>query len=291
MSALTSPIWPAQLDHLRLESNDPKMLADFHARALGFEVSRLGEDFYLQAPGRRLIIGHGTPGRRTYHAFRLQDARQLADLRAYYEAQGIETIPSPVAAFGDDALAVRDPDGWISVFGLPKPGLPSPKAANAIPARAYTARLQHVVVASPKLAPMIDFYEKGLGFVPSDYVLLDEEDETTKRVAFWRTDPEHHSFAAFQASHAKADHHAYETSGWMDFRDWGDHLANLEIQVVWGPGRHGPGNNLFFMFEDPHGDRIELSAELEHIPREMGPRTWPHTERTVNLWGAGWIRQ
>ena len=287
----TSPIWPAQLDHLRLESADPKALADFYARALGFEVNGFGEDFLLQAPGRRLVVGAGQNGGRTYHAYRLQDERQLADVKTYVAAQGLTTEPSPATAFREDAVALRDPDGWLNVFGLPKPGLPSPRAANAIPARAYTARLQHVVVATPKLAPMIAFYEKGLGFVPSDYVLLDEDDDSTKRVAFWRTDPEHHSFAAFQASHARADHHAYETSGWMDFRDWADHLANLEIPIAWGPGRHGPGNNLFFMIDDPNGDRIELSAELEHLPRELGPRSWPHTERTVNLWGAGWIRQ
>ncbi|MGY9057705.1 MAG: VOC family protein [Alphaproteobacteria bacterium] len=287
----TSPIWPAQLDHLRLESKDPRALADFYARALGFEVNGFGDDFLLQAPGRRLVVGLGAAGARTYHAYRLQDERQLADVRAYVAAKGIATEPSPAAAFADDAIAIRDPDGWLNVFGLPKPGLPAPKAANAIPARAYAARLQHVVVATPKLAPMIDFYEDVLGFVASDYVLLDEEDESTKRVAFWRTDTEHHTFAAFQASHARADHHAYETSGWMDFRDWADHLSNQNIPIAWGPGRHGPGNNLFFMIDDPNGDRIELSAEIEHLPREMAARLWPHSERTVNLWGAGWIRQ
>jgi catechol 2,3-dioxygenase len=287
----TSPIWPAQLDHLRLETDNPKALAEFYSRTLGFDVSGFGSDFLLQAPGRRLLIGLGTPGGRSYHAFRLQNERQLEDVRAFVAAQGLTPEPSPAAAFQENSVAVRDPDGWLNVFGLPKPGLPSPKAANAIPARAFPARLQHVVVATSKLQSMIAFYERGLGFVPSDYVLLDEEDESTKRVAFWRTDPEHHSFAAFQASHAKADHHAYETSGWMDFRDWADHLANLEVPIAWGPGRHGPGNNLFFMIDDPHGDRIELSAELERLPREMAARLWPHSERTLNLWGAGWIRQ
>ena len=57
-----------------------------------------------------------------------------------------------------------------------------------------------------------------------------------------------------------------------------------------GPGRHGPGNNLFFMFKDPHGDPVELSAEIEVMDRDTPPRTWPHTEKTLNLWGPGWIR-
>ncbi|MYE58966.1 MAG: glyoxalase, partial [Alphaproteobacteria bacterium] len=54
--------------------------------------------------------------------------------------------------------------------------------------------------------------------------------------------------------------------------------------------RHGPGNNLFFMIRDPHGDPVELSAEIERMPRGMAPRLWPAEERTLNLWGPGWIR-
>ena len=69
-----------------------------------------------------------------------------------------------------------------------------------------------------------------------------------------------------------------------------DHLSTLDIPIWWGPGRHGPGNNLFLMFKDPHGHPVELSAEIEHIPRHAAPRLWPHTEQTVNLWGSGWIR-
>ena len=105
----TSPIWPAQLDHLRLESADPKALANFYARALGFEVNGFGADFLLQAPGRRLVIGAGKNGGRTYHAYRLQDERQLADVQAFVKAQGLAAEPSPAAAFRDDAVAARDP--------------------------------------------------------------------------------------------------------------------------------------------------------------------------------------
>ena len=95
----TSPIWPAQLDHLRLESDDPKSLADFYARALGFEVNGFDQDFLLQAPGRRLVVGAGKPGGRTYHAYRLQDERQLADVRAFVQAQGLKAEASPAKAF------------------------------------------------------------------------------------------------------------------------------------------------------------------------------------------------
>jgi catechol 2,3-dioxygenase len=36
-----------------------------------------------------------------------------------------------------------------------------------------------------------------------------------------------------------------------------------------GPGRHGPGNNLFVFFDDPSGNHIELSAEMERFHDDL----------------------
>ena len=287
-----SPIWPAPLDHLRLDSDQPDMLAGFYADLLGFDRFDLPDGGHLlQGPDRRLVIGPGTAGDRPYHGFRLRDEAQLESVRTYIAAQGINMEPSPSAVFRTDSVAVRDPDGWLSVFGLPRPDLPAIRTVNGVPGRSFTARLQHVVVASRSLGPMMRWYRDVLGFSPSDYVLKDLDDPESPSVAFYRSDEEHHSFAVFAASDTKADHHAYETGGWTDIRDWADHFANHGVKIWWGPGRHGPGNNLFFMIRDPHGDQIELSAEIEHMPRAMAPRFWPAEERTLNLWGPGWIRE
>jgi hypothetical protein len=67
-------------------------------------------------------------------------------------------------------------------------------------------------------------------------------------------------------------------------------MAGLEIKLWWGPGRHGPGNNLFFMVEDPDGYKVEISAELESMADDDPVRQWPHNERSLNLWGPGWMR-
>ena len=134
---------------------------------------------------------------------------------------------------------------------------------------------------------MLRFYEEDLGFVVSDYVV---EDDGERTVGFFRSDPEHHSFAVFRCPETRPDHHAYETTCWNDIRDWADQLATLNIKLWWGPGRHGPGNNLFFMIEDPQGYLIELSAELEIVPDEVTKRLWRHEERTLNLWGSAFMR-
>ncbi len=185
---------------------------------------------------------------------------------------------------------MRDPDGWLTIFGLPRRDLPSQKADNTRAAVALSGRLQHVVVASDNLPRMMAFYEDVLGYVASDYCSADVGDPATRQVAFYRSDPEHHSFAVFSASAVSSDHHAYEADDWNAMRDWADHMASLNIRLWWGPGRHGPGNNLFFMIKDPHDNQVEISAELEIMPREMAPRYWPMEERSLNLWGPGWIR-
>ena len=290
--SIESPIWPAQLDHLRLNSDDPAMLAAFYGRVFGFHVSDFTDGSYLlQGPGRRLVVGKGKPGERPYHGFRVQDRRQLEAVRDFLQGKGINTEASPSAVFEPDAVAVRDPDGWLSVFGLPRRDLPSHRAVNDRSALALPGRLQHVVVATDALRPMMDYYEDVLGFAPSDYCSADPDDPAARKVAFYRSDPEHHSFAVFSAPQKRCDHHAYEASSWNDIRDWADHLSAMNQKIWWGPGRHGPGNNLFFMIKDPHGHQVEISAELEHLPREMAPRVWPLEERTLNLWGPGWIRE
>jgi catechol 2,3-dioxygenase len=289
---LESPIWPAQLDHLRLDSDDPAMLADFYADALGYHKTLLPNDtFLLQGPGRRLIVGTGVPGARPYHGYRVQDRRQLEEVRDFLQGQGLNTEPSPSTIFQDDAVTVRDPDGWLSVFGLPRTDLPSQKPCNMHNALKLSGRLQHVVVATDNLEPMMNFYENTLGYVASDYVNADIDERKSRKVAFYRSDPEHHSFAVFSGSEVRSDHHAYEVDDWNAIRDWADHMASLQIKIWWGPGRHGPGNNLFFMILDPHGNQVEISAELENMPREMAARTWPMEERSLNLWGPGWIRE
>ncbi|HXR58432.1 MAG TPA: VOC family protein [Burkholderiales bacterium] len=267
-------LWPATLHHLCRAGPEPERLARFYGELLGDKVERVGEDWLVSGPGRRLVVGGGEKGAVPYFALRAQDAGRLRECRRELEKKArIEPSPSPL--FGADAFAVADPDGRKIVIGL----------ADAHPGGG-AGRLQHFVCASTRLEAMLEFYRDVLGLQESDRVL---EDQALAAV-FLRSDPEHHSFAAFRAPESRADHHCYETRSWNDIRDWADRMARLRIPLWWGPGRHGPGNNLFFMIEDPDGHKVEFSAELEQLPAGAPFRTWPHEQRTLNLWGSAWMR-
>jgi catechol 2,3-dioxygenase len=58
--------------------------------------------------------------------------------------------------------------------------------------------------------------------------------------------------------------------------------------IQWGPGRHGPGNNLFNYFIDPFGVVIEYTAEVEQVDetyKPRGPEDWKWPPGRVDQWG------
>jgi catechol 2,3-dioxygenase-like lactoylglutathione lyase family enzyme len=287
-----SPLWPAALDHIRLDSPQPARLARFYEAAMGMAAAPVGDGSYLvHGRQRRLVIGPGSARSNPYNAFALGDGAQLEAYRAFVAARGVEAIAAPTPLFADGAFAARDPDGRLVVFGVPKAdvGHVAPAKGLAVP---LSGRLQHVVVATAQLPALTAFYRDALGFLVSDTVHTGPEGGPLgdTNVCFLRANVEHHSFAAFRAPASASDHHAYETTGWNDIKLWADHFAALAVPIWWGPGRHGAGNNLFFMVKDVDGNNLEISAELEHLVRGQAGRAWPAGGRALNLWGAGWNR-
>jgi hypothetical protein len=277
---MSTPLWPATLHHLRRDSAEPELLARFYGELLGDSVEPMAAgEWLVRGPRRHLVVGRGAPGSVPWFALALADAEHLAGYASALDARGIVREASPSPLFETGAFSVRDPDGRRVVFGLPARA-PAPDASGP------AARLQHFVCASVRVPEMLACYRDTLGAAESDRVLDGDE----LAAIFLRSDPEHHSFAAFRAPESRADHHSYETTGWMDIRDWADRMAALRIPLWWGPGRHGPGNNLFFMIEDPEGHKVEFSAEIERMPQDAAHRTWPHEQRTLNLWGSAWMR-
>ncbi|HUJ76557.1 MAG TPA: VOC family protein, partial [bacterium] len=276
----TASLWPARLHHLQISTPRLAEMAAFYQRGFSYRIQELRSDLlYLAGGQRRLLLGSGAAQQLAMAAFALRDAAQLKALRKHVRAQGIalQDVPTPLLQQG--AFAVADPDGRLLAFGLPAP---EEARTDVLP-----GRLQHVVVTTRDVPRVAAFYQEALGFHVSDRVLTAEGALTT---VFLRSDPEHHSFAVFRADVARLDHHSLEVPSWNTIRDWGDHFAALEHPIHWGPGRHGPGNNLFFMVKDPDQNWVEISAELQQMPVGATGRDWPHTERTLNLWGQGMLR-
>jgi catechol 2,3-dioxygenase-like lactoylglutathione lyase family enzyme len=276
---MTTAIGQARLHHLLLYSETPEDLVVFYRDVMKMEFTRK-DGIHIGHGNRRCIMISEGPNRKLgFGAFTYSEPSELRTLQQRLRGVGVPLHESPCPIL-NDGFSVVDPDGNRLVFGV------DPGNQGGAP-DALAARLQHLVVATNDMQPMVDFYTDILGFEVSDRVADDEGD---LRACFFHSDEEHHSFAFFKAPTKRLDHHSYECGEWNLIRDWADHMASFDISLKWGPGRHGPGNNLFFMVNDPDGNWVELSAELEHITPERQPGLWPHTEKSLNLWGPGILR-
>ena len=269
----------AYLHHIHLQSPDPERLASFYADALDMGVDRQGDGaFACSGPGRRLVISEGEAKKLAHGAFACRDREGLDDIRARAEAEGLEPKPVSTPLFAQDAFSVTDPDGNAIVFGL--------AAGDAASRPGMKGPIQHLTLATHDVMAIEEFYAGKLGFAVSDRVRNKAGEVTT---SFMRSNHEHHTLACFRSNRQGIDHHSYEAGDWNTIRDWADRFAEREIPLMWGPGRHGPGNNLFIFIEDPDGNWIEVSAELEVI-HDRPVKEWKHEPYTLNMWGPAIMR-
>ena len=270
----------ASLQCIHLRSPQPQVLAEFYCNTYGMTLAQSGDDWVCSAPGRTVAISTGAANQLGYAQFGLHSAETWAAFTGRTLNLPSEAVPARLSS--GPALAFKDPDGNLMVF------TPSMDAdiTRSSPAPS-PAVLQHFALRTTRVSEMQAFYRDQLGFVVSDEV----RDETgTLRACFLRTDPLHHAMALFGAPLTCFDHQSFETPGWDDMKRWGDHMAARQVPIVWGIGRHGPGNDVFFMVRDPDGNLAEISSEIESCAPGRPTGQWPHEERTLNLWGKAIMR-
>lgn len=141
--------------------------------------------------------------------------------------------------------------------------------------------LSHIVLNSTNVKATEEFYERFLGMRVSDWL--------EELMCFLRADEKHHILAISQAPHVALNHVAFEV-GSIDAQMRGTgRLLKSGRKLIWGPGRHGAGDNTFSYFQDPAGNVIEYTAELETIPDEATwkVRRFSTTDTAQDQWGTG----
>jgi catechol 2,3-dioxygenase len=270
---------PAHLHHMRIVSSKPDELAAFYQRMLDYQkvdITSAGE-IVLSGPARALIIAPAGGNDLPYYAYSFESAASVSRMAERLAVSKVPFEPVQDAFFERGALMFSDPQGRRFVFGH----------AGRTSGQGAPARMQHCVFQTTDLPGITAFFTDKIGFTISDQI-VDAAGQPT--VVFLRSDDEHHALAFFSGSRDVWDHHCYETNEWNDIRDWADRFAEARIPLFLGPGRHGPGGNLFFMVDDPDGNRLEFSAEIEHVAPEKAPGIWPDRDFALNRWGKGWVR-
>jgi len=290
----------AHLHRLHLQSPHPERLVDFYVHTYGMRKGQVpgltagqqavASAFSAMAPGRQVMASKGAANQLHYFLYNLETQAAWANF-----VQRTAQVPkADVSAFKElpaHALAFRDPDGHCVVFAsadvdaneVDTDVLPAASNAKALP----PAITQHLGIRTPNIDAMATFYSEVLGFVVSDRV---HDDQGQLRACFLRTSELHHALALFGAPVSCFDHQSFEAPDWEGLKHWADHMGDLRQEIVWGVGRHGPGNDVFFMVRDPDGNLAEISSEIEVCTPDRPMGIWKHEERTLNLWGKAIMR-
>jgi catechol 2,3-dioxygenase len=276
---LQRPELGVALDHLCIQSAAPERLVRFFEKTYGMTSVLAGDEWRCEAPGRRLLISPGKSNSARYFAYAYGDADALERHRQALQSKSATLGPNPSSFFDSRAFSLKDPDGNVVVFGV--------RPRSTVESENLPAALQHVGFRTPQMDAMVAFYQQTVGFVPSDRV---EDEHGTLRACFLRSNQHHHSLALFGSAESRLDHHSYETRDPSSLITWADRVTSSGTPIFWGIGRHGPGDDVFFMVKDPDDNLVEISAEHEQCQADRPTGTWPHEQRTLNVWGTAVMR-
>jgi catechol-2,3-dioxygenase len=208
----------------------------------------------------------------------VEDAGELGRLRDAVIAAGYRVLSeSPQEPGLTEAIRVLGPcDLVVELYaGMSREPL---SVAHYMPPLAR--RFGHVNIATEDLVETQRFLEHVLGFRVSDTLGTD--------VRWMRCDRDHHGIALRQAPANTMHHYAFELQDWGAIQRYADQLALLGKRLIWGPGRHGPGRNLYTYTPDPDDAIVEGYADLLIIADEANYAPIDWNERgpdALNLWG------
>ena len=268
------------LHHLEIKSSDPQRLAEFYSKVMDMKINKVtNQKFLCEGPDRKIIISKGKNKTLGYAGMVCKNKENLERYKEFLKLNKCKINHFVSEFYQSGSFSLHDPDNNMICFGVSK-------KENTFVTKGIYAPLQHLTFASKDVEKFQNFYHKKLGFQVSDRVVKSNGELTT---CFMTSNHEHHTIACFKSSQNGIDHHSYETGEWNNIKIWCDHFAQNNVKLMWGPGRHGPGNNLFVFIEDIDGNWIEISAELETVIGRP-PKNWPQEERTFNLWGKAIMR-
>lgn len=280
-----------KVGHVALQTPDVERLVSYYTEILDFDLSeRDGEAAYLATDldHHCVAVAKSNGGSPVHLAFQI--AGSLEDTAAELEAKGIGAERHSDPAPGIPALLrLRDPDGNpLDLYAEVEHRAPQPAAVRP-------QKLGHVCyfVSDPQATS--SFYQDVLGFRWSDSI--------GDFFHFLRCNADHHAINLLRSPTPKRIHHiAYEMRNLTHLQQALEALGRSEHRVVWGPGRHGPGHNVFTYHLDPDGTRVELFTELDlmlderlgyfeprpwHRDAPQRPKVWEPNPQTSNSWGTG----
>lgn len=190
----------------------------------------------------------------------------------------------------DGALHLADPDGGgielVPHRDDPDRRPPVARRTDVLPGF-RPRKLGHVNHLTARFDDCDRFYRDVLGMRVTDRI--------TGAGSWYHVNADHHVMALARHEFSHFHHLALEMTDWGELRVAFDHLAQHGRWLVWGPLRHGMGQNLCAYVRVPEEElMVEIYCDMEQLEPGHRPRDWDDTPHTSNTWGIlpprSWFR-
>jgi len=280
-----------KIAHASYEVPDVEQQVEYYTDIVGLSVvDRNKEAAYLASTldHHSVVLRKGSETKCVRIGFELGADDDLNAFEQQVSAKDIKTErkkdPEPTIA---DVVTFPDPKGTImEVF---KRGAFS---GQRFPTKGVVPhKIGHVAFHVTEVKKVTDFYCDVLGFRVSDWM--------GDFFSFLRCGPDHHTINLVETGSNRHFHTAFELRDWAHLQTACDYLSLNGYKLLWGPGRHGIGHNLFAYHRSPSGLITEFFAELDRMNEELGhfeprpwhrdrpqkPKVWQKDPSAANYWG------
>jgi catechol 2,3-dioxygenase-like lactoylglutathione lyase family enzyme len=265
-----------RMGHIALRVPDLDAAVAFQQDVLGMvETERTARVSYLTCNERHhelMLIEDAV--RRGYDHLAVEVEDAVALTAAMHSAQAVGGHVIGTVYDGepgiDRAVRVLAPGGHVFKIFCGMEQVPAPPAGDR------PLKFEHASVKVRAMKPLERFLD-GLGFGFSDRM--------GATASWWHCDEDHHGMALVRAPRSELSHYAFTVADLNAMGRVADRLLNRDQRLIWGPSRHGPGNNRFMYFHDNDGAMIELCSEIARMP-DYQPRKWPGGLKPINQWGG-----
>jgi catechol 2,3-dioxygenase-like lactoylglutathione lyase family enzyme len=261
-----------RIGHVALHVRDIDRSIAFFAAMLGLRVTlRDGKRAYLTCNERHHELILIASAERGYDHVALEVA-DLERAEASLRAAGVQVLIYEEEPGVEGALRTVVPGGHVVKLFTGMQHVPGAAGAGG------ALKFEHVSLNLRDLAGIERLLVESLGFRLSDRV--------RPMLSWLHCDENHHGVALQRFPVSRLHHYAWAFADFEALGRVADRAAAAGAPLVYGPGRHGPGNNHFIYFKDPDGFLIECCSELAQLgpgsSYELG-RKWK--VRQTNLWG------
>ena len=280
-----------KIAHASYEMPDIEKQLEYYIEILGLSlVERAKDAAYLASTvdHHSVVLRKSDQARCVRIGFQIGPDDDLGDFEKQVQSKGIKTQrrkdPEPTIS---EAVTFEDPKGTImEVFKRGEFSGQRFQTKGVVP-----HKLGHVAFHVAEVKKVTDFYCDVLGFRVSDWM--------GDFFSFLRCGPDHHTINLMETGTNRHFHTAFELRDWGHLQTACDYLSLNGYKLLWGPGRHGIGHNLFAYHRAPNGLITELFAELDRMNEELGyfeprpwhrdrpqkPKVWAKDPSAANLWG------